>query len=65
MSGGVIVRMEHIRAARMCAKGTRQFFRKHDMDWSLFLQEGLPEEDFLRTGDAMARRVVEIARGQA
>lgn len=63
MSDGVIVRMVHIRQAKMCSSGTRDFFKRHGMDWNKFLAEGLPEEEFLRTGDALARRVVEVARG--
>jgi len=54
--------MSDIRAAKMCSKGTRAFFKKHDMDWSTFIKEGLPSEEFERTGDAMALQVVEVAR---
>lgn len=60
----VIVTMRDIRAARMCSSGTRAFFDRHGMDWNKFLSEGLPESEFLRTGDAMAERVVEVARGR-
>lgn len=60
---GVIVTMKHIRLARMCGPGTRNFFKKHNMDWHKFAREGLPEEDFIATGDAMAMQVVEVARG--
>lgn len=62
--GDVLVRMEHIRAARMCSRGTREFFERHGLDWSAFLQEGIPGSKLEATGDAMARRVVEVARGQ-
>lgn len=58
----LIVRMEHIRQAKMCSGGTRSFFQRHGMDWTRFLAEGLPAEDFLKTGDAMAAHVVDIAR---
>lgn len=58
----VIVTIKDIRACRMCSGGTRDFFRRHDMDWNKFLAEGLPEEDFIRTGDAMAMHVVMKAR---
>lgn len=60
----VTVTMRDIRAAKMCSGGTRAFFKRHGMDWNVFLSEGLPEEDFLATGDAMARQVVEVARGR-
>jgi hypothetical protein len=60
----VIVTMKDIRACRMCSGGTRDFFKRHDMDWSRFVKDGLPEEDFIATGDAMALKVVEAARGR-
>lgn len=57
-----VVTMKDIRACRMCSGGTRDFFKRHDMDWNKFLAEGLPESEFIRTGDAMAMQVVEKAR---
>lgn len=57
-----IVTMKDIRACRMCSGGTRDFFARHGMDWNKFLAEGLPEEQFIATGDAMAMQVVEKAR---
>lgn len=60
----VIVTMKDIRACRMCRRGTQDFFSRHGMDWGTFLSEGLPEEDFIATGDAMAMKVVEAARGR-
>lgn len=63
-SGRVIVRMEHIRAARMCSRGARAFFARHNLDWQTFLKDGLPAEVLAATGDAMALQVVEVARGR-
>lgn len=60
----VIVTMKDIRATRMCSGGTRDFFKRHGMDWSRFVKDGLPEEEFIATGDAMAMKVVETARGR-
>lgn len=56
--------MKDVRACKLCASGTRSFFKRHGMDWNKFLSEGLPEEDFLATGDANALMVVEAARGR-
>jgi len=58
----VIVIMKDIRSVKMCSGGTRRFFKRHGLDWNKFLSEGLPEEDFIGTGDAMAMQVVERAR---
>jgi hypothetical protein len=60
----VIVTMQDIRAARMCSGGTRAFFTRHGLDWSDFLKNGIPAERLAATGDAMALRVVEVARGR-
>lgn len=63
-SDQVIVRMEHVRAARMCSRGARAFFARHDLDWQTFIKDGLPAEVIAATGDAMALQVVEVARGR-
>jgi hypothetical protein len=59
----VLVTMRHIRIAQMCSEGTRSFFKRHNLDWAQFLRIGLPAEQFEATGDAMAIKVAEIARG--
>lgn len=56
-----MIRMEHVRAAKMCSRGARTFLARHNLDWNRFLTEGLPEEDLLATGDAMAEQVVRVA----
>lgn len=60
----VTITMEHVRAARMCSRGARAFFERHGLDWQRFLAEGLPAEQIEATGDAMALKVVEVARGR-
>jgi hypothetical protein len=60
----VTVTMEHVRAARMCSRGARVFFERHGLDWQRFLAEGLPAKQIEATGDAMALKVVEVARGR-
>jgi len=47
-----------------CNKVTRKFFERHGMDWNHFRKHGLPEEDFVKTGDAMALKLVEFANGE-
>lgn len=58
------ITMAHVRQAKMCAFGTRKFFKRHNLDFKKFLAEGLDEELILSTNDAMAKQVVEVARGQ-
>lgn len=64
MNGTILVKMVHIRQAKMCSKGARDFFQRHGLDWQKFLDEGLPVEEIEATGDAMAMRVAEVARGR-
>tara|TARA_B100000519_G_scaffold170166_1_gene155725 strand:- start:3589 stop:3759 length:171 start_codon:yes stop_codon:yes gene_type:complete len=56
--------MRDIRAAKQCSRGARAFFERHGLDWQDFLENGVPAEKLLATGDAMAERTVEVARGR-
>ena len=60
----VTVTMRDVRKAKMCARGARAFFLLHDLDWSSFLKNGISSEDLEATGDAMAQKCVEVARGR-
>jgi hypothetical protein len=60
----IVVKMEHVRAAKMCSRGARAFFERHNLDWNTFIREGLPVEQIEATGDAMALQVAEVARGR-
>lgn len=57
----MIIKVSDLRAAFMCRRGAVKFFKRHNLDWSKFLKEGLPEEEIAATGDAMALRVIEVA----
>ena len=54
--------MSDIRKANMCSRGTRAFFLARGWDFKDFLKNGLDEELIIKTGDAMALQVVEVAR---
>lgn len=60
----MIIKMEHVRKARMCSAGARDFFKNHGLDYSDFLKNGVDSSVLLQTGDAMAIRVVEVASGR-
>lgn len=64
MTEPVIVTMRDIRAARQCSRGTRAFFIRHGLDFNDFLTNGIPAEKLEATGDHMALRVCEVARGR-
>lgn len=55
------IRMEHVRAAKLCSRGARQWFVRYNLDYTHFLKHGYPEDVLLATGDALARRVVDAA----
>lgn len=61
----IIVRMKHIRAARICASGARHWFLQRGWNWTQFLASGRAVEDFEDSGDTFAMRVAEIAREEA
>lgn len=60
----MIVTLKDLRRAKMCGKGARAFFSRHGLDWSDFVKQGIEAEKLENTKDAMAQRLVEVARGQ-
>jgi len=60
----VTVTMQDVRAAKMCSRGARAFLASHGVKWSDFLSDGVSADLLIKTGDAMALRVVEVARGR-
>lgn len=61
---GVMVTMRHVRQTHMCSRGARNFFRRHGLDWDLFLREGIPVEVVEQTGDAVALQAARAARAE-
>lgn len=60
-----VVTIEHCRRLRYCAKGMREFFTRHGLDWQLFRTSGLPAEQIEATGDAMGIAAARLARQEA
>lgn len=62
----VIVKMEHLRQLKYCAKGIRKFFNRYELDYNDFLKNGIPGKQLLSAcnNDAMAKAGVEVARGE-
>lgn len=56
--------IRHIRAIelpggkRLCAPGTRQWFRNHGFDWNDFLFNGIDADKLTATGDHWALKAV-------
>ena len=58
----LLVRVEDLRAARLCFQGARPWFRRHGFDWQQFLAAGIPADRLAATGDALALRAIAKAR---
>lgn len=56
--------MKHVRAVKICSSGARDFWKRHNLDWSDFLSNGISSDKLEATGDAQAFMVVEVARGE-
>lgn len=64
VTSGVRVMMRHLRAAKICSGGSREWFARHSLNWNQFLAEGVPAEILEATGDPFAIRAVEQARAE-
>lgn len=58
------VTIDDIRKAGHCVKGAREWFARHGLDFRDFVRNGIDEETFLASGDAMAREIVERKRAR-
>lgn len=61
----IVVRMSHIRKARMCSRGARAWFERHGFDWKDFLANGIDVEKVEATNDVMGAACAAIARKEA
>lgn len=60
-----MVRIEHVRNAQLCVAGAREWFKKYNLDFRVFLDTGLPASVIEGTGDEFGKRVAAIARREA
>lgn len=61
----VIVSIDHIRKADLCAQGARKWFLSYGLSWTDFLENGIPAADLDLLRDGLADRVSAIARQEA
>lgn len=62
MSSEIVVRIEHVRSAKLCMRGVRQWFVRYGFDWRDFLENGLPISSVEATGCPLGARVAAEAR---
>lgn len=60
----MIITMVHLRKAKFCNRGTRQWFKAHNLDFNDFRKNGIASETLERIGDHYGMKLVEIARGR-
>ena len=58
----MIIHIKNMHRVGMCSRGTRAFFKRHGLDWTDFLKNGIEAARLEATGDAMALQVTEAAR---
>lgn len=61
----IMVNMRHVRSAKLCSRGTRDWFRKHNLDFNVFITTGYPVEVIEGTNDELGLRVAHEARKEA
>lgn len=65
MSDCVMVRVKHVRMARLCTGGMREWLRLHGMDPMEMIRVGISADRLEATGDKFAMDVCKIARADA
>lgn len=67
----VLVTVQHLHSvpnfngrSGFCARGAREWARRHGVDWASFVRDGVEADVLLATGDAMALRLVQHARAE-
>lgn len=60
----IIITLQDMRSLKYCARGARSFLLRHDLSWTEFLDHGISSDVLEATGDAMALKLVEVARGR-
>lgn len=58
----IIITPTDLLRVNYCALGTRMWFRKIGLNWEKFLHQGLPSNEIINTGDAMAIDLIDKIR---
>jgi hypothetical protein len=48
------------RLAGHCVRGVKDWFERHELDFAVFLRDGISAEEFITRGDALSARIVEL-----
>lgn len=58
----ILLKINHIQTAGYCVRGARYWARRHNIDFTEFLRNGMPVEIFETIGDHFAMHVCRVAR---
>jgi len=59
----LIITTEHLRNIDgFCVAGAKTFGELYGMDFKRFVREGIPAAELIKTGDALALKMVELAQ---
>ncbi len=61
----LVVTINDLRAAEMCARSARPWFARKGLSWSDFVTKGIDADILRATGDGLALKVVAIAEQRA
>jgi hypothetical protein len=60
-----VVTMKHCRRLGYCARGVREFFLRHKLDYDSFLKNGIPSSEISHIEDDMCSTTIkEASNGQ-
>lgn len=59
------VYIRHLRAADLCTKGARRWFKEHGLSWDQFIEQGISSDVLEALDDPLGMQVLEIARKEA
>lgn len=57
-----MITINDVRAAGHCVRGAKDWFERHGLDFRGFIKNGITEEEFLASGDALAKRIVDLKK---
>lgn len=58
------IHMRHVRAAKLCSRGGREWFASNGLDWQDFLDNGIEASKIVALNDPLAMRAVEAERAE-
>ncbi len=65
MTDNVRVTMTHIRSLKLCARGVRDWYAAHGLDYNELVMEGTPVEVLMAVDDSYATKACDVALAEA